>query len=180
MNTQALARLAHGLRTHGLGAAEPIPTGDYHIVGTDVILRQSASASSANIGTLINGEGVYAFGDSEFDTDHMVGPGGVAIDNDGTSPGIEYVRVGTQTHGPGWVAINFLTPGAGVPHNGPPVPTPKPAPTPEPTPTPPTTAMAKTDKVTTFLVGGLIGVAVLGGIVLLVKHSKSPRRLAHA
>lgn len=180
MNTEALASLAAGLgydvRT-GFGADE-IETGNYHIVGTDVILRQGPSSTTPNIGTLNNGENVYAFGDTELDTEHMVGPNGIAVTNDGSSPGIQYVRVGTQTHGPGWVAINFMAPGAGGAHQAP---KPEPSPTPAPTPTTPaTSASTKKDKVTTFLIGGLIGVAVLGGVVLLVKHSKSPRRLAHA
>lgn len=166
-------------RMRGFGTdGDSVESGDYHIVGTNVILRKGPSSTSENVGTLKNGEGVYAFGDVEMDLEHMVGPGGGAIDNDGTSPGIEYVHIGTQTLGPGWVAINFMTPGEGMAVTPGPAPQPMPAPTPAPTPTPtPTTTK---DKMTTVLVGGLIGVAVLGGIVLLVKHSKSPRRLAHA
>lgn len=167
-------------RMRGFGPEDGIDSGDYHIVGTQVILRKAPSATSENIGVMQNGEGIFAFGDVAIDDAHMVGPNGLAIDNDGTSPGIEYVHVGTQTHGPGWIAINFMTAGAG----GAVAPSPTPAPTPTPTPSspssPPAAAMTSKDKMTTFLIGGLIGVAVLGGVVLLVKHSKSSRRLAHA
>jgi hypothetical protein len=180
MNTAALAKLAglgQDTRMRGFGVGDSIEQGDYHVVGTNVILRAGPSSTTNNIGTMNNGEGVYAFGDVEVDAEHMIGPGGVAVPNDGSSPGIEYVHVGTQTHGAGWIAMHFIAPGAGGAAQ--PKPTPTPAPTPSPTPAPPV-AMAKKDKVATFLIGGLIGVAVLGGVVLLVKHTKSPRRLAHA
>lgn len=158
------------------GFGEDVEAGEHHVVGSGVILRKAPSAMAENIGTMKNGESVYAFGDTMLDDDHMIGQGGAAVPNDGTSPGIEYVRVGTQTHGPGWIAINFLTPGTAVD-----VPKPKPQPQPQPT-TPSSSKPAPTtkDKVTTVLIGGLIGVAVLGGIVLLVKNTQSPRRLAHA
>jgi hypothetical protein len=166
---------SYRMRMRGFGQDDSIEQGDYHIVGTNVILRKGPDASSESLGLLQNGENVFAFGDVMIDDEHMVGPNGEAELNDGSSPGIEYVHVGSQKYGAGWVAINFMDAGAGAAV----APTPTPTPQPEPKPTTPT-AMTKKDKVTTFLVGGLIGVAVLGGIVLLVKHANSPRRLAPA
>lgn len=88
--------------------------GDYHIVGSGVTLRALPDASSASLATLQNGETVYVFGEIQTDPAHIVGPNNIAIPNPDPEQyaGIDYVRVGTQTHGAGWVSNEFIQPGS--------------------------------------------------------------------
>jgi hypothetical protein len=149
--------------------------GEYHIVGSSVILRALPDASSAIVAVLNPNETVYVFGDVETDPAHKYGPNKEAVPNDDPGdPGINYVRVGTETHGAGWVADRFIAPGAGV-SNPKPVP-PVPSPTPSPAPAP----VAKKDLVMPVIVGGLIGTAVLGTIALVAHYSKRRAQFAHA
>lgn len=166
---------AHGppdpMKPLGVGDVDSLTPGDYHISGTQVQLRTLPSASSAVKGVLVNGEGVYVFGELDTDPNFMLGPNNEAVPNDGTDPGIIYARVGTQTHGAGWVAAYFLASGAGSqtqpvpqPQPGPVVPTPTPAPAP------------KKSYLVPVLVGGSIGAAVLLGGALVYRASKKSRR----
>lgn len=154
---------------YGFGS---IDAGDYHISGSGVALRVQANASSKEIATLENGENVRAFGDTDVDSEHMIGPQGTAVANDGKSPGIEYSHVGTQTHGAGWVALQFLAKGAGTQVQ------PKPAPTPAQAPS----ATERMGIVSKVLLGGAIVATVATGAFLLGKAvtESRPRRLAHA
>jgi hypothetical protein len=152
---------------------EGMEPGDYHILGSSIILRAQPDASSAALATLQRGETVRALGEIVTDAAHIVDvKTGAAIPNPDPEQyaGIDYVHVGTQTHGAGWVAIDFIGPGAGT------------TVTPPATQAQPETAAAppKKDLVKTFLIGGLIGTVVLGGIVLLAHATKPSRQLAHA
>lgn|SRR5574341_334743 len=90
---------------------ETIVEGTYHIDGTGVVLRSKPDAASAAIATLRNGETVHAFGDTERDYEHTFGERNVAVKS--SSQYLVYARVGTESHGAGWVAIDFLEPGEG-------------------------------------------------------------------
>lgn len=155
----------------GVGDSETLTPGDYHISGTQVQLRTLPSAKSAVKGVLVNGEGVYVFGDLETDPEFMLGPNNEAVPNDGSDPGLIYARVGTQTHGAGWVAAYFLATGAGSQTQPVPIPVPVPVPVPTPTPaTPPKSYLVP------VLVGGAIGATVLLGGALIYRASKKSRR----
>lgn len=147
--------------------------GDYHIVGTQVQLRSGPSAKASVIGVLQSGENIYVFGETETDPAFMLGPNNEAVPNDGSDPGIVYARIGTQTHGSGWVAAYFIAGGAGTQVQ----PQPPPAPVPSPSPTP---APEKKSYVVPVLVGGSIGAAVLLGAALLYRANKKSHRAAYA
>jgi len=152
----------------------PTP-GNYHIKGTGVILRAKPEYESTAIATLQNGENVYVFGDVETDPKWMVKQDEtVAPNNDPNFAGIDYVRVGTQTHGAGWVAQLYVEPGAGTQ-----IKQPQPQPSPSPTPMTPPQGMSTTSKV---LLGTAIAATIGGGGFLVWKALKEsrPRHLAPA
>lgn len=160
----------------GVGDIELTP-GAYHISGTQVQVRVSPSAKAAVKGVLLNGEGVYVFGETETDPEFMLGPNNEAVPNDGTDPGIIYARVGTQNHGAGWVAAYFLASGPGTQVTPEPAPQPKPVVEPPPETTPP----AKKSALVPVLVGGAIGSAVLlTGALIYRASKKSSRTRAYA
>jgi len=99
----------------GVGAVgDTLEAGDYHIVGTSVQFRDSPSGAGGIKGTFQNGEGIYLFGDIISDPSYMIGAGGAIVLNDGNHPGVDFARAGTQTFGPGWVAVRFTAPGSGM------------------------------------------------------------------
>jgi hypothetical protein len=89
--------------------------GDYHIVGKDVVLRAAPRYQSAAIATLANGEGVYVYGDVETDPNWVLMLDNSVKPNAPTSDvaGLDYIKVATQSHGVGWVAMLLVEPGAG-------------------------------------------------------------------
>lgn len=156
--------------------ANPKP-GDYHVNGTGVTLRAGPKYTSKAIATLQNGEGIYVFGDVDTDPEYVIFQDdtvGKAID---PGDGIDYVRVGTQTHGPGWVAMPYIEPGAGK-AVGQTTPAPSPSTSPAPSSTP-SSGMGLIQKV---LLGGAIGATVAGGAFLVVRavQQSQSRRSAYA
>lgn len=164
------------MRLLGLGMDyTPNPTpGDYHIVGSGVILRSRPDYTSPPIATLQNGEGVYVFGNVETDPAYKIDANDNVVPNPGDWAGIDYVQVGTQSHGAGWVAMPYIQPGAGQ--------SVQPKPTPSPSPSSKPAASSEMGLTTKVLLGTAIAVTIGGGSLLLWKAVKEakPRRLAHA
>lgn len=156
------------------GVRQPeIDEGEYRVTVYDLLLRAQASASSKVLAHLNPGDIVHVFGDSEVDYDHIIDPvthAAIPNPNPQGGDGITYLRVGTP-YGPGWVAGVFLS--AGSEPYVPPAPVTKPLPT-----TPPPVAKTDNNLTTRFLVGGLIGVAVVGGVLLAANAMKKRRSQA--
>jgi hypothetical protein len=155
---------------HGLGmeyTEHPKP-GDYHVNGNGVVLRATPNYTAKAIATLQNGENVYVFGDVETDPEYMVLKDNTVVKNNGSVVGIDYMRVGTQTHGAGWVGMLYIDPGAGTKFG---------APTPAPV-----TKSEGMGLVSKILLGGAIVATVAGGAFLIGKavSVSRPRQLAHA
>lgn len=170
MNPQEVKELFKIVQGLGMEFTEHPKPGDYHVVGNGAVLRASPNYTSKTIATLQNGEGIHVFGDVETDPEYMIHPDDSVTVNDGSRAGIDYVRIGTQTHGAGWVAMPYIEPGA--------APAPKPQEQPKPVPTPAATpgmsALAK------LLLGTVVGVGIVGGTLLVVKAVKdSGRRPAY-
>jgi hypothetical protein len=170
--------LVTGFYGLGMEYTENPKPGDYHVNGNGIVLRAAPSYTSKAIATLQKGENVYVFGDVETDPEWKVLQNDTVVKNDGEVAGIDYVRVGTQTHGAGWVGMLYIDPGAGAKFGAP---TPQPSPTPTTTPAPLTKpeGMGLISKV---LLGGAIVATVAGGAFLIGKavSESRPRRLAHA
>jgi hypothetical protein len=154
-------------------------SGDYHVNGVGVVLRAKPEYESQAIATLQKGENVYVFGDVETDPAYFVQGDDTVAPNtpDSGIVGIDYVRVGTQTHGPGWVGMLYIDPGQGTFFDQQPKPQPQPSPAPAPAPAAP--GMGLVSKV---LLGSAIVATIGGGGYLIWKAVKGsrPRLLAPA
>lgn len=151
---------------HSLGMDyTPNPTpGDYHVNGNGVILRASPEYTSNAIATLQNGEGVHVFGEVETDPAWKILQNDTVVKNDGERAGIDYVHVGTQTHGAGWIAMPYLEPGAGTQIQ---------KQTQQPSPTPAEAPTTGATNVWPWVLGGSLLVLGGGAIYLVAKHKPS-------
>lgn len=156
-----------GRPSYFLGAlGDNVEAGDYHIVGTGVVLRKAPSGDSEVLGTFQNGENVYLFGAVAVDDQHIISSTGAISPNDGNSPGIEYARAGSQLFGPGFVALRFVAPGKGTsvkPVETQPVDT-------TPKPAPAVAVSAATTYAPMILAGSLLALGVAG--IYLYNHHK--------
>jgi hypothetical protein len=157
-----------------LGAVgDDVEAGDYHVVGAGVVLRKAPVGDSEILGTLQNGENIYLFGAVAVDDQHMISSTGAISPNDGSTPGIEYARAGSQLFGPGFVALRFVAPGkgAGVAKPGETVVVEKPVVVAPPTVAPAATSTSTAAKYAPVIAAGsLLALGVAGAYLYFRSH----------